>query len=109
MRLNPDTYGISKKKALGYIWSNYIHKIGFRIFKEGHTFLHTLRYQKTKYKIFEIYNYIPIARPVLNFFQDLEKQTIFRVLRPVWSEFDILSGVEYGVENLRCQHWDLHY
>ena len=44
-----------QKKASGYIWSNYIHKIGFRIFKEGHTFLHTLRYQKTKYKIFEIY------------------------------------------------------
>ena len=51
----------------------------------------------------------PIARSVLNFFQDLIKNTILRVLRLVCSEFDILSGVEYRVENLRCQHWNLYY
>ena len=52
---------------------------------------------------------VPILRSVLNFFQDLIQPTILRVLTPVWSEFDILSGVESGVENLRCQHLDFYY
>ena len=42
---------------------------------------------------------LPILRSVLNFFQDRIQHTILRVLTPVCSEFDILSGVESGVEN----------